>query len=98
MEKTKKLRTICNIILLVLGLAAAIACITFAMGKQSSQGPLSFSMAIMYVMVGIALALILFFLILQIISDKKKLISVGLLLAVAVVVILGLSDCQFRTL
>ncbi|MBQ2489186.1 MAG: hypothetical protein II525_05200, partial [Bacteroidales bacterium] len=70
MEKTKKVRTICNIALLVVGVLAALACLIFAMGDQKSTGALDFSMTLMYIMIGIAIALILFFLIMQVISDR----------------------------
>ena len=88
MEKTKKLRTICNIALLVVGVLAALACLIFAMGDKSNTGALSFSMTLLYIMIGIAIALILFFLIMQVISDRKKMIRFGLLLLIAVGVVL----------
>lgn len=88
MEKTKKLRLICNIAILVLGLLAALSCFIFAMGSQENQSPLNFSMTIMYILIGLAIALILFFMITQVLSDKKRLISFGLLLVVAIIVIL----------
>ncbi|MBR4491650.1 MAG: hypothetical protein IKX13_03360 [Bacteroidales bacterium] len=88
MEKTKKVRTICNIALLVVGVLAALACLIFAMGDQKSTGALDFSMTLMYIMIGIAIALILFFLIMQVISDRKKMIRFGLLLLIAVGVVL----------
>ena len=88
MEKTKKLRLICNITVLVLGLLAALSCMIFAMGSQSNQSPLNFSMTLLYILIGLAIALILFFMITQTVSDKKQLISVGLLLIIAIVVIL----------
>ena len=87
MDSTKKLRMLSNIILLVLGLAAVFSCMIFAMGSQSSQGSLSFSMTILYILIGLAIALILFFMISQVISDKKRLISFGLLLVVGIIVI-----------
>lgn len=88
MEKTKKLRLICNIAILVLGLLAALSCFIFAMGSQENQSSLNFSMTIMYILIGLAIALILFFMITQVLSDKKRLISFGLLLVVAIIVIL----------
>ena len=88
MEKTKKVRTSCNIALLVVGVLAALACLIFAMGDQKSTGALDFSMTLMYIMIGIAIALILFFLIMQVISDRKKMIRFGLLLLIAVGVVL----------
>lgn len=88
MEKTKKLRSICNIILLVVGVLAAIACLIFAMGDESKTGMLSFSMSLLYVMIGAAIALILLFLIIQVLSDKKQLIRFGLLVAIAIVIVL----------
>ena len=88
MEKTKKVRTSCNIALLVGGVLAALACLIFAMGDQKSTGALDFSMTLMYIMIGIAIALILFFLIMQVISDRKKMIRFGLLLLIAVGVVL----------
>lgn len=88
MEDTKKLRTICNIILLVLGLLAAGACFIFAMGDHISQGPLNFSFFMLYVLLGLSIATILFFLITQVIADRKQLIRFGLLIALAVVIIL----------
>ena len=62
MEKTKKLRTICNIALLVVGVLAALACLIFAMGDKSNTGALSFSMTLLYILIGVAIALILLFL------------------------------------
>ena len=88
MEKTKKLRTICNIALLVVGVLAAVACLIFAMGDGKNQGPLNFSMTMLYVLIGVAIALILVFLILQVIADKKQLVRFGLLLLIAVGVVL----------
>ena len=88
MENTKKIRLICNVALLVLGVIAALSCLLFSMGSQESQGALNISMTIMYILIGLAIALILFFMISQVIADKKKLISFGLLLAVAVIVII----------
>ncbi|MBO7624121.1 MAG: hypothetical protein J6S82_02305 [Bacteroidales bacterium] len=88
MEKTKKLRTVCNIALLVVGLLAAVSCLIFAMGDKGNTGPLSFSMTLMYILIGVAIALILCFLIMQVASDRKKLIRFGLLLLIAVGVVL----------
>lgn len=88
MEDTKKLRTICNIILLVLGLMAGIACFVFAIGDSANQGPLDFSFFMLYVLLGLSIATILFFLITQVIADRKQLIRFGLLIALAVVIIL----------
>lgn len=88
MEKTKKLRTICNIALLVVGVLAALSCLIFAMGDGSKTGALDFSMTLTYILIGAALALIIFFLIIQVISDRKKLVRFGLLLLVALAVIL----------
>ncbi|MBO4281873.1 MAG: hypothetical protein J5873_01585 [Bacteroidales bacterium] len=88
MEKTKKIRTVCNIALLVMGVLAAAACLIFAMGDSKNQGPLNFSMTMLYILIGVAIALILFFLILQVISDKKQLVRFGLLLGIALVVVL----------
>lgn len=88
MEDTKKLRTICNIILLVLGLLAASACFIFAMGDHANQGPLNFSFFMLYVLLGLSIAIILFFLITQVIGDRKKLIRFALLIALAVIIIL----------
>ena len=88
MEKTKKLRTICNIALLVVGVLAALACLIFAMGDKSNTGALSFSMTLLYILIGVAIALILLFLILQVIGDKKKLVRVGILLLIGIAVVL----------
>ena len=88
MEKTKKLRTICNIALLVVGVLAALACLIFAMGDKSNTGALSFSMTLLYILIGVAIALILIFLILQVIGDKKKLVRVGILLLIGIAVVL----------
>ena len=88
MEKTKKLRTVCNIAMLVVGLLAAVSCLIFAMGDKGNTGPLSFSMTLMYILIGVAIALILCFLIMQVASDRKKLIRFGLLLLIAVGVVL----------
>lgn len=88
MEQTKKLRTISNIVLLVLGILAAGSCLVFSMGSQESQSALNFSMFFMYVLIALAVALILFFMIAQTISDKKRLVRVGILLGIAVVVVL----------
>jgi hypothetical protein len=88
MEKTKKLRMICNIAVLVIGVLAALACLVFAMGDGSKMGALNFSMTMLYLLIGTAIALILFFLILQVIADKKQLIRFGLLLLIAVIVVL----------
>ena len=88
MEDTKKLRTICNIILLVLGLMGGIACLVFAMGDPNNQGPLDFSFYMLYTLLGLSIAIILFFLVTQVIADKKQLIRFGLLIALAIVIIL----------
>ena len=88
MEKTKKLRTICNIARLVVGVLAALACLIFAMGDKSNTGALSFSMTLLYILIGVAIALILLFLILQVIGDKKKLVRVGILLLIGIAVVL----------
>ena len=88
MEKTKKLRTLCNIALLVVGVLAALACLIFAMGDKSNTGALSFSMTLLYILIGVAIALILLFLILQVIGDKKKLVRVGILLLIGIAVVL----------
>lgn len=88
MEDTKKIRTICNIILLVLGLLAAGACFIFAMGDHTSQAPLDFSFLMLYALLGLSIAIILFFLITQVIGDKRQLIRFALLIGIAVVVIL----------
>lgn len=87
MEKTKKIRTICNIATLVLGVLAAVACFVFAMGDNSKQGPLNISMALTYVLIGLAIAIILFFMISQIISDKNRMFRFGLLLGIAIIVV-----------
>lgn len=104
MEKTKKLRGICNLILLILGLAAGCSCLIFAMGDAGNRSLLGFSMNIMYIMVALAIGLILLFTVLQIVSDQKKIISFGILAAVAVIVVLvsyftagsALSDVAIR--
>lgn len=88
MEDTKKLRTICSIILLVLGLMAGIACFVFAIGDPANQGPLNFSFFMLYVLLGLSIATILFFLVTQVIADRKQLIRFGLLIALAVVIVL----------
>ena len=88
MEKTKKLRTIRNIALRVVGVLAAAACFIFAMGDKNSTGPLDFSMTLLYILIGVAIALILFFLIMQVIADRKKMIRFGMLLLIAVGVVL----------
>lgn len=88
MEKTKKIRTICNIATLVLGVLAAVACFVFAMGGDNNkQGPLNISMALTYVLIGLAIAIILFFMISQIISDKNRMFRFGLLLGIAIIVV-----------
>lgn len=87
MEKTKKIRTICNIATLVLGVLAAVACFVFAMGDNNKQGPLNISMALTYVLIGLAIAIILFFMISQIISDKNRMFRFGLLLGIAIIVV-----------
>ncbi len=87
MEKTKKIRTICNIATLVLGVLAAVACFVFAMGDNSKHGPLNISMALTYVLIGLAIAIILFFMISQIISDKNRMFRFGLLLGIAIIVV-----------
>ena len=88
MEKTRKLRTVCNIALLVVGLLAAASCLIFAMGDKGNTGPLSFSMTLLYILIGVAIALILCFLIMQVASDRKKMVRFGLLLLIAVGVVL----------
>ena len=88
MDKTRKLRTVCNIALLVIGVLAALSCLIFAMGDQNKTGALSFSMTLMYILIGTAVALILLFLILQVIGDRKKLVRVGILLLIAIAVVL----------
>ena len=88
MEKTRKLRTVCNIALLVVGLLAAASCLIFAKGDKGNTGPLSFSMTLLYILIGVAIALILCFLIMQVASDRKKMVRFGLLLLIAVGVVL----------
>ena len=72
----------------MVGVLAAVACLIFAMGDGKNQGPLNFSMTMLYVLIGVAIALILVFLILQVIADKKQLVRFGLLLLIAVGVVL----------
>jgi hypothetical protein len=45
-------------------------------------------MTLMYILIGTAVALILLFLILQVIGDRKKLVRVGILLLIAIAVVL----------
>jgi hypothetical protein len=42
----------------------------------------------LYILIGVAIALILLFLILQVIGDKKKLVRVGILLLIGIAVVL----------